>query len=95
MKGKLNISRVGDMAQLAGCDLGANGQKYKTPAMEAELSIRMLDLHVQRNHAPLGHQGVGETGPSYNVLLFQRTARRIGNNDVEGGDRVPPAPLGL
>ena len=46
----------------------ADGQKYKTPAMEAELSVRMLDLHVQQNHAPLGHQGVGETGPKAQKL---------------------------
>ena len=34
----------------AGCELGDNGQKYKTPVIEAGLALRMLDLHVQLNH---------------------------------------------
>ena len=50
----------------AGCVLGVNGQKYKTPDMEPELALRMLDLHVQQNHAE--HQGVGEMGPKAQKL---------------------------
>ena len=50
----------------AGCVLGVNGQRYKTPDMEAELALRMLDLHVQQNHSEL--QGVGETGPKAQKL---------------------------
>ena len=34
----------------AGCDLGASGAKYKTPELEAEFAMRMLDHHVQQNH---------------------------------------------
>ena len=35
----------------AGCTLGKDGDKYKTPELEAELAVKMLDLHVQQNHA--------------------------------------------
>ena len=34
----------------AGCNLGDSGAKYKTPEMEEEFAMRMLDLHVQQNH---------------------------------------------
>ena len=34
----------------AGCDLGDSGAKYKTPELEEENAMRMLDHHVQQNH---------------------------------------------
>ena len=35
----------------AGCTLGKDGDKYKTPELEAELAVKIVDLHVQQNHA--------------------------------------------
>ena len=34
----------------AECKLGVGGAKYKTPEMEIEFTMRMLELHVQQNH---------------------------------------------
>ena len=34
----------------AECNLGASGAKYKTPEVEIEFAMRMLELHMQQNH---------------------------------------------
>ena len=33
-----------------GCTLGTNGDRYKTPELEASLAMQMLVLHDERNH---------------------------------------------
>ena len=35
----------------AECNLGASGAKYKTQELEAAIAMRILDHHVQQNHA--------------------------------------------
>ena len=34
----------------AECNLGASGAKYKTPEVEIEFAMKLLELHVQQNH---------------------------------------------
>ena len=32
------------------CKLGASGAKYKTPEVDIEYAMRLLEIHVQGNH---------------------------------------------
>ena len=34
----------------AECNLGTSGAKYKTPEVEIEFAMKLLELHVQQNH---------------------------------------------
>ena len=43
----INMALVALECPVAGCDLGVNGAKYKTPELEAELTMEMLRLHGQ------------------------------------------------
>ena len=53
----------------AECNLGASGAKYKTQELEPELAMRLLDHHVQQNHA----QGqVVAAAPSKNMRERQK-----------------------
>ena len=45
------MAPVGLECPYAECTLGASGAKYKTQDLEAELAMRLLDHHVQQNHA--------------------------------------------
>ena len=35
---------------IAECKLGVSGAKYKTPEMGEDNAMKMLEIHVQRNH---------------------------------------------
>ena len=65
----------------AGCELGGNGQKYKTPVMEAELALRMLDLHVQQNHVLA--QGV-TYAPATNRTMRERQKKPSEGTEMSG-----------
>ena len=44
----------------AECALGADGARYETQALEPDLAMRLLKLHVKQNHAGPVRAGDGD-----------------------------------
>ena len=43
----MDMAPVALECPVAGCDLGEEGAKFTTPELEAEIAMRMLELHGQ------------------------------------------------
>ena len=52
-----------------GCTFGAEGTPYKTPALEIEYAIQVLELHDKQSHAVRGDGGSGPAGGATKIHM--------------------------
>ena len=52
-----------------GCTFGADGTPYKTPALEIEYAIQVLELHDKQSHAVRGDGGSGPAGGAIKIHM--------------------------
>ena len=55
----------------AHCDLGVGGAKYKTPALEFDFALQMLDIHLADGHGIHGGGGGGAAAEGEGVVLVR------------------------
>ena len=60
----------------AHCDLGVGGAKYRTPALELDFALQMLDIHLADGHGIHGGGGGGVAAEGEGVVLVRPSISR-------------------